>query len=93
MEIFLYKADIAMKRTKQRGGVYFWLYGIAYWMPIQQKLAPLVLLFSDFAGWDSWRSERDFSVQVDKMNFQKPDKVFFIWQNNSNYLTGLIVKS
>ena len=33
-------------------GVYFWLYGIAYWMPIQQKLPPPVLLFSDFAGRD-----------------------------------------
>ena len=31
--------------------MYFWLYGIAYWMPIQQKLPPPVLLFSVFAGW------------------------------------------
>ena len=41
----------AKLQKKQRGGVYFWLYGIAYWMPIQQKLPPPVLLFSDFAGW------------------------------------------
>ena len=38
---------------KQYGGVYFWLYGIAYCMPIQQKLPPPVLLLSDFAGWDA----------------------------------------
>ena len=38
-------------QKKQCGGVYFWLYGIAYWMPIQQKLPPPVLLFSDFASW------------------------------------------
>ena len=31
--------------------VYFWLNGIAYWMPIQQKPTPPVLLFSNFAGW------------------------------------------
>ena len=31
--------------------VYFGLYGIACWMPIQQKLTPPVLLFSDFVGW------------------------------------------
>ena len=37
---------------KQCGGVYFWLYGIAYWMLFQQKLSPPVLLFSDLAGWD-----------------------------------------
>ena len=36
---------------KQCGEVYFWLYVTAYWMPIQQKLTPPVLLFSDFAGW------------------------------------------
>ena len=61
----LYKANFSMKRTvvfaptqraklqkKQCGGVCFWLYGIAYWMPIQQKLPPPVLLFSDFAGWE-----------------------------------------
>ena len=38
---------------KQCGGVYLSLYDIAYWMPIQQKLPPPVLLFSDFAGWES----------------------------------------
>ena len=41
----------AKLQKKQCGRVYFWLYGIAYWMPIQQKLPPPVLLFSDFAGW------------------------------------------
>ena len=38
-------------QEKQCRRVYFWLYGIAYWMLIQQKLTPPVLLFSDFAGW------------------------------------------
>ena len=32
----------------QCGGVYFWLYGIVYRMPIQQKLNPPALLFNDF---------------------------------------------
>ena len=43
--------QIAKLQKKQCRGVYFWLYGIAYWMPIQQKLPPPVLLFSDFADW------------------------------------------
>ena len=33
-------------QKKQCGGVYFWLYGIAYWIPIQQKLPPPVLLLA-----------------------------------------------
>ena len=35
-------------QKRQCGGVYFLLYGIVYFMPIQQKLTPPVLLFSDF---------------------------------------------
>ena len=31
---------------KQRGGVYFWLYGIVHRMPIQQKLTPFSVTFS-----------------------------------------------
>ena len=31
--------------------MYFWLYGIAYWALIQQKLTPPVLLFGVFADW------------------------------------------
>ena len=42
----------AKLRKKQCDGVYFCVYGIAFRMPIQQKLTPPVLLFSDFAGWD-----------------------------------------
>ena len=35
----------AKLQKKQRGGVYFWLYGIAYWMLIQQKLpSPMFFL-------------------------------------------------
>ena len=48
--IFLLSQPAKLQK-KQRGGVYFWLYGIAYWMLIQQKLPPPVLLFSNFAGW------------------------------------------
>ena len=51
---FLHPPQPAKLQEKQCGGVYFWLFGIAYWMPIQQKLPPPVLLFSDFAGWDSF---------------------------------------
>ena len=40
---------------KQCVGVCFGLYGIAYWMPIQQKLIPPELLFSVFVGWDDNR--------------------------------------
>ena len=38
----------AKLQKKQCGGVYFWLYGIACWMLIHQKLPLPVLLFSDF---------------------------------------------
>ena len=50
---FLFKmiAQPAKLQKKQCGGVYFCLYGTAFSMPIQQKLAPPVLLFSDIAGW------------------------------------------
>ena len=41
----------AKLQKRQCGGVHFLLYGIESWMPIQQKLPPPVLLFSDFAGW------------------------------------------
>ena len=41
-------------QKKQCGGVYFWLYSIAYWMPIQQKLTPPVLLFSVFCWLRIW---------------------------------------
>ena len=41
----------AKLQKKQCRGAYFWLYGIAFWMPIKQKLPPPVWLFSDFAGW------------------------------------------
>ena len=41
----------AKLQKKQCGGVYFCVYGTAFSMPIQQKLSPPVLLFSDFAGW------------------------------------------
>ena len=44
-----------LQKKQQCEGVYFWLYDIAYWMPIQQKLPPPVLLFSDFAGWVTFR--------------------------------------
>ena len=47
--IFDYTQPVNLQK-KQCGGVYFWPYGIAYWMPIQQKLTPPVLLFCDFAG-------------------------------------------
>ena len=40
------------KLKKQCGGVYFCVYGTAFSMPIQQKLPPPVLLFSDFADGD-----------------------------------------
>ena len=42
----------AKLQKNQCGGVYFWLYGIAFWVPIQQKLTLPLLLFSDFAGWE-----------------------------------------
>ena len=45
------------------GGVYFWLYGIAYWMPIQ--LAALVLLLNDF------KLSIFFFLQVFTMVFRK----------------------
>ena len=35
-------------QKKQSGGVYFWLYSVTYWMPIQQKLPPPELLFRWF---------------------------------------------
>ena len=41
----------AKLQKKQCEGVCFGLYGMAYWMPIQQNLTPPVLLFSVFAGW------------------------------------------
>ena len=40
----------AKLQKKQCGGVYFCVYGTAFSMPIQQKLPPPELLFSDFAG-------------------------------------------
>ena len=49
-KICLITSQPAKLQKKQCGGVYFWLYGIAYWTPIQQKLPPPVLLFRDFAG-------------------------------------------
>ena len=41
----------AKLRKKQCGGVYFCIYGTGMSMPIQQKLPPPMLRFSDFAGW------------------------------------------
>ena len=41
----------AKLQKKQCGGVYFCVYGTAFSMPIEQKLPPPVLIFSDFAGW------------------------------------------
>ena len=46
-------AQPAKLQKKQCGGVYFCVYGTAFPMPIQQKLPPPVLLFSNFAGWAS----------------------------------------
>ena len=54
----------AKLQKKQCRGVHFGLYGTAYCMPIQQKLTPPVLLFSDFAGWE-------ISKSVIKQNLQK----------------------
>ena len=38
-------------KIAKKSNVYFWLYGIAFWIPSQQKHPPPVLCFSDFAGW------------------------------------------
>ena len=46
----------AKLQKKQCGGVYFCVNGIAFSMPIQQKLPPPVLLFSDFAGWERMKT-------------------------------------
>ena len=46
-----YLAQPVKLQKKQCEGVYFCVYGTAFPMPIQQKLPPPVLLFSDFAGW------------------------------------------
>ena len=40
-----------IQKKKQCRGEYFGLYGIAYWIPSQQKHTTPVLIFSDFAGW------------------------------------------
>ena len=37
-------------QKKHRGGVYFCVYGIAFWTPIPQKLTPPVLLFFSRLG-------------------------------------------
>ena len=53
------------RQKKQCGGVYFCVYGIAFSMPTQQKLTPPVLLFSDFAGWDT----KVVSNRISKLEF------------------------
>ena len=59
-------------QKKQCGGVYFWLYSIVYRMPIQQKLTPPGLLFSDFAGWVAVRGS--FALRIgNRVNISKPD--------------------
>ena len=52
---FMGSSQPAKLQKKQCGGVYFSVYGTAFLMPIQQKLSPSVLLFSDVAGWDGYR--------------------------------------
>ena len=56
-------------QKKQCGGVYFWLYGIVYQMPIQQKLPPPVLFFIDFDGWvepDLVLLQKTYALEIKK---------------------------
>ena len=52
------RAQPVKLQKKQCGRVYFCVHGTAFSMPIQQKLPPLVLLFSDFAGWVKMKTYR-----------------------------------
>ena len=45
--LIILSSQPAKLQKKQCGGVYFCVYGTAFSMPIQQKLPPPVLLFSD----------------------------------------------
>ena len=81
---YLKPSQPAKLQKKKCGGVYFWLYGIAYWMPIQQKLSPPVLHFSDFASWDK-------CFATDKNNWLVEKKIMewvshISWIKNSTLL-------
>ena len=68
-------------QKKQCGGVYFWLNGIAYWMPIQLKFTSPVLLFSDFAGWEDKKSSSSSSIicwKLLKLPISKTKQRFWI---------------
>ena len=50
--------QLAKSQKKQCGGVYFWLHSTEFWMPIQQKHSPTVLLYAgrDHTHTPSWLS-------------------------------------
>ena len=90
------------KQERDYRGVYFWLYGITYWAPIQQKLTPPVLHFSDFAGWNIKyfhicllsRWELMSSVKVTpKKRLQKLHKGVLLIRKSHRFLTPPKVSS